>query len=33
LLISRTQMITKPVSLRNHFKKVGASSVVRLVGD
>ncbi len=33
LLISRTQMITKPVSLRNYFKKVGASSVVRLVGD
>jgi hypothetical protein len=32
-LISRTLMITKPVSLRNYFKKVGASSVVRLVGD
>jgi len=26
-------MITKPVSLRNYFKKVGASSVVRLLGD
>jgi len=26
-------MITKPVSLRNYFKKVGESSVVRLVGD
>jgi hypothetical protein len=33
LLISRTQMITKPVTLRNFFTKVGASSVVRLVGD
>jgi len=26
-------MITKPVSLRNYFKKVGESCVVRLVGD